>query len=605
MSLARFPVAILTASLLALSSYSSAEPQQKTEPAQPGSTKVEDADQLLIDLVWGPNGGFMEKAFTKGEYKHVRSTFAKYFEAKHGDTLKANLGADAEPLFEFLHANNEVRETLFTAIDPYEDDPAAVMAVFRDLWKTDPAAVKANDELATAVAVVWDNPKGIYDYRGHQVRTKSTLPDGVMKVGAIENFKFVLDRQAKLKGPQLQLPWEFLIHTVNHRTPMDERDWAITNYMKKRSGIGASYKEIEYDKVMLQTQSKVCKLNDKPYTLESILKNGGVCAMQADFAARVAKSLLVPAEYVGGEANSGALHAWVMWVEVKAVQKDAVTFTLESHGRYFGDNYYVGTLRDPKTGKEMTDRELERRLTAVGNAPHSSRQADLLMRAFPLVRDKKELTTKQQLTYLNKVLAVYPLCDAAWLELAALHRDGKLTDAVEATRLVDKALVTFAKFPDFSWKLVDELLTPQKDKTYRTRTFEKMVASYEQLGRPDLGCEARMKLVDYQADAKDFKKAFDGLAFTVRKFPDEGRYVPRMITRMQDVAKDIKGGNNLMAQFWLEILPRVPARRGDEVSAYCVKLHEQAIAYLKDNNRPKDVALVEQNLARVKGGKSQ
>ena len=85
--------------------------------------------------------------------------------------------------------------------------------------------------------------------------------------------------------------------------------------------------------------------------------------MQADFAARVAKSLGVPAEYVGGEANSGVLHAWVMWVEVKGVRKDAVAFSLESHGRYFGDNYYVGTLLDPEDGQTITDRELERRLT--------------------------------------------------------------------------------------------------------------------------------------------------------------------------------------------------------------------------------------------------
>ena len=77
-----------------------------------------------------------------------------------------------------------------------------------------------------------------------------------------------------------------------------------------------------------------------------------------------------------------------------------------------------------------------------------------------------------------------------------------------------------------------------------------------------------------------------------------------MITRMQDVAKDIKGGNDLMAKFYLEILPRVPARRGDEVSQYCVKLHEQAVAYLKDNNKTKELALVEQNLAKVKSGKA-
>ena len=446
---------------------------------------------------------------------------------------------------------------------------------------------------------MWDNPKGVYDYRGHQVRTRSILPEGVANVDALDNFKYVLDRHAKLKGPQLQLPWEFLVHTVNHKTPDNERDWAVANYLKRRAGIGRIYKDIVYDKEMLRTQSKVCRLNDKPYTLESIKQYGGVCAMQADFAARVAKSLGVPAEYVGGEANFGGLHAWVMWVEVRGVNKDSVAFTLESFGRYFGDNYYVGTLLDPKTGKRTTDREMERQLTAIGNAPHHSRQADLLMRTFPIVRDAKSLTTRQQLAYLNKVLSLYPMSDAAWRELAALHRDGKLTDSVEATRLVDKALNTFAKFPDFSWQVVGDLLTPQKDKIYRRRTYEKMVAGYEGLGRPDLACEARIKLVDYQTDTKDHKKAFDGLAYTVRKFPDEGRYVPQMIERMQEVAKEIRNGDDLMARFYLEILPRVPPRRGDEVSEYCVKLHKQAVAYLKENHKAKEAALVEQNLARI------
>jgi len=46
-----------------------------------------------------------------------------------------------------------------------------------------------------------------------------------------------------------------------------------------------------------------------------------------------------------------------------------------------------------------------------------------------------------------------------------------------------------------------------------------------------------------------------------------------------------------MARFWIEILPMVPPKRGNEVSAYCVKLHEQALAYLKDNNKPKEAKL--------------
>ncbi|MDB5309571.1 MAG: hypothetical protein JWO38_3773 [Gemmataceae bacterium] len=595
MILARLRWAAVTLGLLAavlLADTGSAG--QSADPPKPA-----DPDQLVVDLVSGPTA-LVDKAFARGEYKHVRAAFAKYFEAKHGPVLKAGLGDDADAVLTWLDANPELKETLYTAIDPDGDNPGGVMGVVRDLWKEAPEAVKAHPNLAVATAVVWDNPKGPYDYRGHQIRTKSLLPDGIGRVGAVENFKYVVDRQTKLKGPHLQLPWEFLVHVVNHRTPADERDWAAAKYLARRPGIGTIYKDVEYDTKMLETRSEVCKLNGKPYTLASIREHGGVCAMQADFAARVAKSVLVPAEYVGGEANSGGRHAWVMWAEVKAVNKDAITFTLESFGRYNVDQYYIGTLQNPQTGKEMTDRDLERRLTAVGSAPFNSRQADLLMRVYPVVLEKKPLTTVQRLGYLKRVLALYPMCDAAWTELAVLHKDGKLTDPTDAAELTNKAVTTFAKFPDFSWTLVDALLTPQKDKGSRTRLFDRLVLSYEQLGRPDLACEARMKLVEYQVDAKDHQKAFTGLANTIRKFPTEGRYVPRMMTRLQEVTKGFKGGPDQLAKFYLEVLPQIPAKRGDEVSKYCVAMHEQAVAFLKENGKPKEAGLVEQNLTRVK-----
>lgn len=569
-------------------------PDDAPKPSDPA-----DPDKLLVDLVFGSTQ-FNERAFTKGEYKHVRATFTKYVEAKHGQVLRAGLGDDADAVFAWLGENPEVKETLLTAIDPEADNPGAVMAVFRDLWKHSQAAVKAHYNLAVATAVVWDNPRGPYDYRGHQVRTRSLLPEAVERVGAADNFQYAIDREAKLKGPHLRLPWEFLVHVVNHKTPANERDWAVGKYLARRSMVGTIYKDVEYDTRMLETNSMVCKLNDKPYTLASIREHGGVCAMQADFAARVGKSLLVPAEYVGGESNSGGLHAWVMWAEVKAVNKDAVAFSLESFGRYNVDQYYIGTLKAPQTGKPTTDRELERRLTAVGNAPHSSRQADLLMRAYPIAAEQKKFTTRQRLAYLKRVLSVYPMCDDAWTELAALHKDGKLTDVAEAAELVSRAMATFAKFPDFSWTVVDALLTPQKDKAARSRTFERLVLSYEQLGRPDLACEARLKLVEYQVDAKDHKKAFDGLANTIRKFPAEGRYVPKMMTKLQQVTKEMKGGTDRLAKFYLETLPRIPAKRGDEVSKYCVAMHEQAIAFLKENGKAKEAGLVEQNLTRIK-----
>ena len=53
------------------------------------------------------------------------------------------------------------------------------------------------------------------------------------------------------------------------------------------------------------------------------------------------------------------MHAWVMWVELIGVTSKGIEFSLESHGRYRFDKYYVGTLYDPQTGQTITDRTLE------------------------------------------------------------------------------------------------------------------------------------------------------------------------------------------------------------------------------------------------------
>jgi hypothetical protein len=546
-----------------------------------------------------------EKATRKGEYRLVRSAFARYFETKYADRIKEAFGDDHPVLTTWLDANPEAKETLFTAIDPDTDDVVKALEVFRDLYKLGPDKLKAYANVAVAVAVVWDDPKAVYDYRGHQLRTKSHLPDGVMKVGAVENYEALTRIDGPVKAAVQFFPWEFLIHVINHRTPEDERAWAAKTYLKRRAGIGASYKDVEYDVEMLRTQSEVCRLNDKPYTLPSIRQHGGVCAMQADFAARVAKSLVVPAEYVGGEGQSGGLHAWVMWVEVRSVQKDKIDFVLMSEGRYLLDQYYVGTLKDPKSGKKMTDRDLERRLTFVGAAPQNARHADLLMRAYPLYRERKNLTPAQQVAYLRKVLEIFPSAERAWLALAELYREGTTADHSTAVSTVNRAFTTFARFPDFFWAIQDDLITAVKDRLVRTSLYEKSVLSFEALGRPDLACEARLKLVDYQVEAKEYKKAADGLAQTVRKFPAEGRYVPKMMDRLEEVCRLMKGktGTDLLARFYLEVLPKVPRKRGSEPSQYCIKLYEKAVAFFKENNRPREAALLEQQLALIAQGR--
>lgn len=556
--------------------------------------KPADPEQAVVDALVG------DKGFGKGEFKYVRGVFSKFFEQKYAAEIKSGLGEKYSEVMKWLGENPEVKETLFTAIDPAFDDVEKAMAVFGELHALGPDKLKAHANAAVACAVVWDDPRSAYDYRGHQIRTKSILPDGVMANRAKENYQYLVSHEAALKGQVQLLPWEFLVHVVNHFTPAAERDWAVEKYLKRRAGIGTSYKDIVYDKEMLRTKSEVCRLNGKAYTLQSIKEFGGVCAMQADFACRVAKSLGVPAEYVGGEANAGGLHAWVMWVELKSVTKEKIDFALMSEGRYFTDQYYVGKLIDPRSGKMTTDRAMELRLDAIGRQPQSGRQADLLMRFFPTVRDRKTLSAKSQVNYLGKVLELFPQSQRAWRELAALSKDRKQSEPSEAIKFANKAYTTFERFPDMSWEVYDDLLTPVKEKITRAEQYNRLVLRYEAAGRPDLACEARLKLVGYQVEAKDFKRAADGLAQTIRKFPDEGRYVPKMMTKLQEVCAAYKGGTDLLAKFYLDVLPHISPTRGDEVSEYCVKMYQQAVDFYRKTGKAKEADAVEAVLRRIK-----
>ncbi len=541
------------------------------------------------------------KALEKGEAKFVRTAVAKFFEATHAAEIKQAFGSDEEAIKKFLTANPELRDTLYTAIDPNTDGVVSALEVFRDLYKLGPDNLKAHTQLAVALAVVWDQPKAVYDQTPHSVRTKSTLPSGVKDVNHVLNWRQYLADEKALGGVSLKLPWEFLVHVVNHKSVKEERTWAVKNYGKRTSMIGKIYPSVEYDTRMLQTKSAVCKLNGKDYDLPSILKYGGVCAMQADFAARVGKSVLIPTEYVGGEGASGGLHAWVMWAEVKSVSPEGkVEFTMQREGAYLIDNYYVGVLRDPKSGEPTTDRDITRRLAFVGNSPLSARHADLLMKAYPALAKQRDWKQDQRQKFLQAVLDIFQWDEKAWLELAAFHKAGTVKDTDAAYANAVKCFDTFAKHPDFAWQLLPDFLSAVKDPARQTKLYEKAVMAFEALGRPDLACEARLTLSDVQASAKEYKKAADGLASTIRRFPDEGRYVPKMMKELVSLCEKFDGGTDLLAKFYTAILPKVPKTRGDEVSQYCIKMHEQAIEFFTKAKKPADADRTKTQLYALK-----
>lgn len=528
-----------------------------------------------------------KKLLVKKEYPTLRKLFADRFERLHGDMLKQGYGADAAEMETWLAANPEIREEFYLALDPTYDKLVAAGTIFNTLRKQFPEKIVPYYNLAIAVAVVWDDPnRGPYDYVHHCNRCHSVMPTDLMN--AIDNFQFYVDAEPVMEGRIRYVPWEFLRHLVNHVTPKAERMWAIQNYAQQRSMFGKCYSTVPYDSEMLATSSRVCKLDSKDYTLPNIKNFGGVCAMQADYAARVGKSIGVASEYVGGESNNGDLHAWVMWIELKQATPTGLVFTLESHGRYSYDKYYVGTLRDPQTGEQITDRDLELRLQTVGMDTIAKRHTALVMQSFAQLKEQGKWDVNQQLGVLSQIITYSPGCEEAWLAAARIAREnsGDKTLAKQVDGILDRLFRTFIRVPDFTWRVFGDLAAYHPEGKARNILYEKLIALYVSSDRPDLACEARLVYSDMLV-AQDRKlDAVQGLAATILSFPSEGRYVPLMLDKLELLCQGVPGADKHIIGFYTQVLPLVPKFRGSTATPYAIKMYERGISTFQQYGQP-------------------
>ena len=539
-----------------------------------------------------------KKLFSPKEYPTIRKFYADRFAKAHAEVLAQIFGADPE-LTAWLEKNADLKEELYIAIKP-EDDVPAVLTLFQELHRQFPAKLKAYAQLAIAVAVTWDDDRNVYRYDGQSRRVHAVMPEQLLS--AVDTFRYFVDAEQYMQGRIQFVPWEFLVHTANDRTPVAERIWAMQNYGAKRVMFGECYSQVPYDKEMLRTNDQVCRMADKPYTLENLRQFGGVCAQQADFAARVGKSIGVPAEYVTGEGNLGVPHAWVMWVELKQATPTGIVFSLESHGRYDYDFYYVGHLRDPQTGKRITDRQLELRLQTVGANVTAKRQADLIMAAYLPLGDELKFSIKDQLTFLSDALKLCPGNEEAWRGLAGISKWREVTKADEkllATAL-DSLFRTFAQAPDFTWEVFDDLIGFRKQEKDKVALYQRLVQLYDQAQRPDLACEAATILADKLAADGHALEACQGLMGTILRYPKEGRYVPKLIDQIDRLSREFPEADQQLAAFFQKFLPTIPRERSSTPSKYCIAMYEKGIAKFRAVGQESLALAAEAELAKIR-----
>ncbi len=72
-------------------------------------------------------------------------------------------------------------------------------------------------------------------------------------------------------------------------------------------------------------------------------------------------------------------------------------------------------------------------------------------------------------------------------------------------------------------------------------------------------------------------QAIDGLVFSIQKFPEEGRYVPRMLDKLEAICADAGVAQQRLVPFYHAFLPHVPKTRGSRPSKYCLQMYERGI----------------------------
>ncbi len=538
------------------------------------------------------------------DYVALRAAIVDRFQREQQAAIRQAFGEDYDALSEWLDERSELKQELYVAIRPEWDDVAAALALFRELWSEFPDSIERYGQLAIATAVVWDRDnRGIANLQNHVRAAKAVMPEG--RLGAIENFRYLVEAVGVMQGRIEYVPWEFLVHVVNHKSPLEDRQWALANYLDERVGIGTCYHDCPYDTMQLDSNFAEAKMNGQLYTLANLRQLGGVCMFQADYAARIAKSLGVPASYVSGTGRFGGSHAWVMWVELLQATPSSVTFELKSHGRYRGDHYYTGNLRDARTGQPITDRDLEMRLHSAGVDVVAKRHAELLMRVYPELRDREPaMEPVEQLEYLRNVIDISPYDEAAWIDAAqlvkSLRGDRQFNKAMR--NVLNALFTTFAPFPDFTWKVFHDLVDYHEDPATRIELYDRLVSMYRDAGRPDLSSEAILRLADELLAADRTDDALSALALTALRFPDEGRFVPKVVDRLEAICAEQPGSELQLVQFYTEILPQIPQKRGSRPSEYCISMYERAIECFARAGQNNLAATASAELQRIKSG---
>ena len=225
------------------------------------------------------------------------------------------------------------------------DNPLETLRILQTLYAADPARFAEYQNLAIAIAVVYDVPPPP-DWPHGQVSSAALprrLPD------PLETFNYWVkkDRTNVTAHRLRRLPANELKFVVDVVAPFTELDWAQRNVSPPLGDFAQAYSLVKYRKDRLEKNQFAWPLPH--YDLPTILAQGGICVDQAYFAAMAGKARGIPTLLFRGAGLDGR-HAWFGFLSPNGWVLDA--------GRYAEQKFVAGLAYDPQTWTNISDHEL-------------------------------------------------------------------------------------------------------------------------------------------------------------------------------------------------------------------------------------------------------
>lgn len=372
-------------------------------------------------------------------------------------------------------------EEFFLTFKPV-DNPAAVLGILQTLYAADPARFLEYQNLAIAIAVVYDVPPP--PGWPHGQVSASALPRRLPAPTAAFAYWSNLDRINISMQRLRRLPASELKFLVDVAAPFSELDWARHNVGPGLAEFARAYDLVHYRKERLVANAYLWPLRD--YRLETIQREGGICVDQAYFASTAGKAKGIPTIMFRGAGLDGR-HAWFGYLDGQGKwQNDC--------GRYAEQKFVVGLAFDPQTWGDINDHELSflaERFRALPtyrlSVLHAQFAAEYLHDGKPVLalRAARESVNRERRNL------------DGWQILVQAQRAVAPGDLRALEGVQRQAILTFQNYPDletfFSRQLADTLRL--RGETSAASFEEQRVARKYQEARTDISIQQAAEMM--------------------------------------------------------------------------------------------------------------